>query len=272
MSLPFALLPDQRRVACANPAEVPALYRQIGPYFRHGITLRAGDTVFDVGANIGLFSLAASEWGKKPLRGFAFEPAPSLFEALQVNLAAQAPGIQAVACAVSNQPGTLELHYFARLTALSTAFPAALQAAATRGAVADQLHRLPREWRWLARLPRPLRLMLVALGMRVFLRPVRVSCPACTLSSVIDEHAVAQVDLLKIDVERAELDVLRGLRDEHWPRIRQVVMEVHDEAGRLAVACDLLRRHGFAEPVLQQSPDMQPFGVWQLWARRPDAP
>jgi hypothetical protein len=31
-----------------------------------------------------------------------------------------------------------------------------------------------------------------------------------------------------VDVERAELAVLRGIRPEHWRRIRQVVMEVHD--------------------------------------------
>lgn len=31
-----------------------------------------------------------------------------------------------------------------------------------------------------------------------------------------------QVDLLKIDVERAELEVLAGVEAAHWPLIRQV--------------------------------------------------
>jgi len=35
-----------------------------------------------------------------------------------------------------------------------------------------------------------------------------------------------QVDLLKVDVERAELLVLRGVRPDDWPHIRQVAMEV----------------------------------------------
>lgn len=30
------------------------------------------------------------------------------------------------------------------------------------------------------------------------------------------------VDLLKVDVERAELEVLAGVQPAHWPRIRQV--------------------------------------------------
>ena len=54
------------------------------------------------------------------------------------------------------------------------------------------------------------------------------SCPLVTVSDVIDSHDLERVGLLKVDVERAELAVLRGIRPEHWRRIRQVVMEVHD--------------------------------------------
>ena len=59
-----------------------------------------------------------------------------------------------------------------------------------------------------------------------------------TLSSVIHEHNVDSVDLLKIDCE-AELNVLQGISNEHWPRIQQVIAEVHDIDGRLdqVVAC-----------------------------------
>lgn len=35
-----------------------------------------------------------------------------------------------------------------------------------------------------------------------------------------------RVDLLKVDVERAELQVLRGVQRHHWPRIQQLAMEV----------------------------------------------
>ncbi len=34
------------------------------------------------------------------------------------------------------------------------------------------------------------------------------------------------MDLLKVDVEGAELDVLRGVDPQDWARIRQVVVEV----------------------------------------------
>lgn len=35
-----------------------------------------------------------------------------------------------------------------------------------------------------------------------------------------------EVGLLKANVERAEWDVLMGVREEHWPRIRQVSLQV----------------------------------------------
>ncbi|WP_236952138.1 FkbM family methyltransferase [Kibdelosporangium phytohabitans] len=56
----------------------------------------------------------------------------------------------------------------------------------------------------------------------------------CTLrrtSSVIAETGVRRIDLLKIDLQRAELDVLRGIDPVRWPLIRQVAMGVHGEAG-----------------------------------------
>ena len=244
------------------------LLRQVAPYFKHGVCLRPGDTVFDVGANIGLFCALAGDWGGRALTGFAFEPAPALLEPLRVNLSRYAPGVLPVACAVSSQVGALTLSYFARATMLSTAFPDDLGSKATRHAVADQFQRLPRGLRWMRHLPRATRRVLVDVGMRLVLRPTQVSCATTTLSSVIEEQRIERVDLLKIDAERAELDVLQGITAAHWPRIAQVVMEVHDLDGRLARVCNLLRDHGFDHLVVEQSAGLRPFGVHQLWARR----
>lgn len=43
-----------------------------------------------------------------------------------------------------------------------------------------------------------------------------------TVSALISELSLERVDLLKIDVEGAELDVLRGIDQKDWPTIRQV--------------------------------------------------
>jgi len=52
-------------------------------------------------------------------------------------------------------------------------------------------------------------------------------------------------------VERAELEVLRGVEEEHWPLVGAVVAEVHDEDGRLAAVRDLLTARGFTVDVRQ---------------------
>lgn len=61
------------------------------------------------------------------------------------------------------------------------------------------------------------------------------------------------IDLLKIDAEGAEVDVLLGVDEAHWPLIEQVVMEVQDLDDRLQAACDVLTAHGL-EPSVRQAP------------------
>lgn len=53
------------------------------------------------------------------------------------------------------------------------------------------------------------------------------------------------IDLLKVDVSGAELDVLGGIEDADWARVRQVVMEVHDLNGRRLEVRRLLAAKGF---------------------------
>lgn len=47
------------------------------------------------------------------------------------------------------------------------------------------------------------------------------------LSDVLRDRKIEQVDLLKVDVEGAELDVIAGIDDGDWDRIRQLAVEVH---------------------------------------------
>ena len=67
----------------------------------------------------------------------------------------------------------------------------------------------------------------------------------CVLSSIAEEKGLADIDLLKVDVEGAELEVLYGVRAAQWTRIHQVVLEVENFANKDAV-CELLSAKGFA--------------------------
>jgi FkbM family methyltransferase len=75
------------------------------------------------------------------------------------------------------------------------------------------------------------------------------------LSTYLDDDRT--VDLLKVDVEGAELEVLLGIDARHWPLIRHVVMEVQDLDGRLAQVCDVLARHGL-QPAARPAPLLDP--------------
>ena len=61
---------------------------------------------------------------------------------------------------------------------------------------------------------------------------------------MIDAHGLETIDLLKVDVEGAELDCLRGIDARHWPRLKAVALEVHDVDGQLQTIEELLRANG----------------------------
>lgn len=65
------------------------------------------------------------------------------------------------------------------------------------------------------------------------------------LSKFLDETSgVEKIDLLKIDVEGAELGVLRGPSDVHWGKVKNVVLEATQSSGDLARIEELLKAKG----------------------------
>jgi hypothetical protein len=62
---------------------------------------------------------------------------------------------------------------------------------------------------------------------------------------VIREQGHTHIDLLKVDVEGAEVSVLTGIDDDQWPGIQQVAMEV--ENFKLRDTCTrILESKGFS--------------------------
>jgi hypothetical protein len=54
-----------------------------------------------------------------------------------------------------------------------------------------------------------------------------------SLSDIIAENSIEEIDLLKIDAEKCELDILRGIGDSDWSKIKQIVIEIHDKSGKI---------------------------------------
>lgn len=58
------ILPSGRELAYVSKDEVSFLYQEIYVeqcYLKHGISIKAGDCILDVGANVGMFSIFAAE-------------------------------------------------------------------------------------------------------------------------------------------------------------------------------------------------------------------
>jgi hypothetical protein len=82
---------------------------------------------------------------------------------------------------------------------------------------------------------------------------------------------------LQVDAERAELDVLRGIKQEDWHKICQLSLEVHDIVGDEDVSCGtsrvemlvhMLNRQGFRHVVTEQSPRMRGTNLYMMYATR----
>jgi len=101
------------------------------------------------------------------------------------------------------------------------------------------------------------------------LRATSVSARLRRLSAVLAEEGLDRVDLLKINVEKSELDVLRGLDPDDWLKIRQLVIEV-DRLVNLEPITSLLERHGY-DVLVEQDPLLKRTELHYVYAIRPSA-
>ena len=262
-----AALPDGRKIWCLRRDEVRGVREQADGYWQHGLEIGAGDVVFDVGANIGLFSLEAAARGALV---HAFEPMPATFAALAANARDSKNGkIRAHRLALGAKTETARFAFFPFLSVLSTRFPDAPQARSGEAirAVFDDPKMTPRA-AWFRRAPAPIRAVFIAFWQKVLFSPRFVQCEVETLSRQIEKLEIEKIDLLKIDVEGAEWDVLSGIEARHWPLIRQIVAEVHDENGRLERFENHLKERGFADLHVEREPGAGQWDIYLLWARR----
>jgi len=89
-----------------------------------------------------------------------------------------------------------------------------------------------------------------------------------TLSQVLRDHRIGRIDLLKVDAEKAELDIFRGIEAQDWPKIQQVVVDVHDLDHRLEAMTALLKQYGLKEIVVGQPPTLKNSEIFTVHAMR----
>ncbi|MDI3287046.1 type I polyketide synthase [Polyangium sp. 15x6] len=256
-------LPNGMEIRHQSKAETDHFYDDIfvkHVYYKNGIRLDEGAVVLDVGANIGMFTLFVGKVCPSA-RVYSFEPAPPVFEILRENV--ERHGVRATLLnqGVSDRPKTAELTFYPNSSGMSS-FHADLEeeqqvfrailANQVRGGVAgmgevmDHLDDLVQER----------------------FRSQTFTCRLGSLSEAIREHALERIDLVKIDVQKCELEVLAGIDEADWPRIQQMAIEVHDIDGGLARARSMLEGHGFS--VIAEQDDLyEGSPIYNVYAVRP---
>jgi FkbM family methyltransferase len=217
----LARLDDELHVHASSAIEARFIYQEIFRAGCYGVPdLPSRPFVVDVGANIGLFVLYLKR--RYPdAEVLAFEPMPQTAALLRKNLALHglsAVTVHEVALGSAAENG-VPFTFYPMIPGNSTRHPETKVAA--KAALAKTV---PEK-----------------LAERMY-RGRETTVDVARLSAFLAEGRT--IDLLKIDVEGAEIEVLHGIDAQHWPQVRRVVMEVHDLDGRLEEACDLLRGRG----------------------------
>jgi FkbM family methyltransferase len=206
-------LPNGRQVFVLDKFTARDVYKEIyeeNAYLQRGIQVKPGDVIFDVGANIGLFSMFISE-----------KVTNLIFEALTANVASNPAIVKLYNVGLSDKDSTLEFEFYPKVCTDSTPIPFNFEKQV-------QMLLVDGDGKWFARItPRKLRKWFIEKFLKLFYRPVKLICPIKTISQIIAENAIKTIDLIKLDAENCEELVLQGIVAEDWSKIRQLAIEVH---------------------------------------------
>lgn len=184
--------------------------------------LRPADVFFDIGANVGFFTVIAARLVGKHGQVIAFEPVPANAAAVRHNCALNDfANVRVLETAISDEDGTAELRlaHYAGGAALATVAP-------------------PPDLKGI------------------------ITVPVNTVDTLVAQKKVPPPTVVKIDVEGAEINVLRGMH-ETLRQIRPIVIyEIDDESPQLlaekAALCEaFLKRLGYQIRALEDAyPDI----------------
>ena len=241
-----------------NRYESDALWEEIFErqvYGRHGIRLGAGSCVWDVGANIGLFTL----WVSRHVAGvrvYAFEPLAENYAKLVRNCGRNQVQAELRELGLGGRTGWEEYRYYGGYTSLS-------------GALRHGDEGGDREWvrRWMEGTEWGEWEGEVSGVVEGRLGWERRWCREERLSEALRRSGEQRIDLLKVDVQGGEWELLEGIVEEDWGRIEQIVVEAHEREGRVAALRDLLQGHGFGVLVEQEGMSVGT-DRWMVYGRR----
>jgi FkbM family methyltransferase len=200
-----------------------SLFSQYEPYVGRAIKnhLRAGETFWDIGANIGWFSLFASKIAGSKGSVFSFEPSTDVFNLLAANTQGL-HSIRAIRCGVGNT---------------DTVKVFAAQGVSGSASFVEEVTKINQHY-----LPET---------------PIRkVEVNIRKVDTLVKE--LGQPHLVKIDVEGFELEVLKGAAGLLSTARPTLIMEIHPRqlalsGGSEELVFELLKGHGYGLQIIDRN-------------------
>lgn len=255
---------DGTEIFCLKAPEAKTLDHHVEGYLQHGIAIKDGDIVFDVGANIGVFGIRTVQ--RQPTtRIYCFEPIPDIYDVLKANAQKfDSDRMHVLAYGVSDTEEKVTFTYFPNTPALSTFHmedwddPKAFKTA-VRGTMKNP----PEGMKWMRLIPG---IFAGSIAKHLLKGKKEVNCLIRNTSEVIKELNIERIDLLKIDCEGAELGVIKGIRNEDWGKIKSVVIEVNDRDGRLQTIRTILEENGFTKIHIEKESGLEETSLFNIYA------
>ncbi|TPN63597.1 amino acid adenylation domain-containing protein [Mesorhizobium sp. B1-1-1] len=256
----FVDLPDGK-FATVSAAEARHLWTEIftqNAYRHPAFHYQPGATIVDVGANIGIFSrYALHETGG--CRLIAIEPAFELFNCLKQNLAQVETQLDLLHLGCGEvDVEELNFSYFPQVPSMSSFAPDRTKDKALLGGL------LANDPAWSSSDGESAQGRFLEAAFEA--RQQNSRCRR--ISTILRTFRVDNVGLLKIDVQRGEQEVLRGIEPEDWGKISQVVIELQDHAGRAESTMTFLKLRGYAVDVgsipLHRGTDVRFIYGWRI--------
>ncbi len=237
-------------------------------YFQNGIAVKDGYVVFDIGANIGLFTMYVSRIAKN-LKIFTFEPILDIFELLKLNTATLPSEIIHNNIGFSDHVSETEIYFNPSSCGQSTLKPIDREMT---------IQNTINNWNAFAEKFGPI-LKIIPKFMReslsrkhlekiYFNRLEKRPCRLSNISTYMQDHDIKRINLLKIDAENYEKEVLSGIDQEDWSRIDQITMEMHpnykDCEQNAQDVKDMLSSNGYTWSI----GDLDAVGCYNLYASR----
>ena len=256
----LAHLPNGWPFFCYNRNEVKEIFKEIfesNPVEDFAIFLPENPVIMDIGANVGMFSLYIQQYCSNPLL-YAIEPVPHLCRLLKLNMELYSLNVRILELGIGETSGGSSFVFYPNSSGMSGRYTNREDdSALLRKVIANNGEVLPPQ------------MLNEIINQRLVTEEFATQIKS--ISQLIDENRIERIDLLKIDVEKGELDALKGVADKDWIKISSLLIEIHDIDGRLETIIRLLRNQGYTVKH-QQEQMYRGTGLFTVFAERASPP